>query len=226
MRVKRWMALAAGLIVVFALTAVGAGSASAAQWYVNGKKLTKNGHSQNLAEVVKIEENIVISVPATKLAITCKEAKITGESRISGIASMQIEFLSLIRCQTTEPASGCELEERTNKGDYFEASPQMEGIAPEDKLIIAPKTNEDLMEFFFEEEDKCEQAEHALQALLKGQMTLSMPKGREEAIEQTFVGQGTKESPSEMTMLSKEHPAYLTGKFKLKLTSGAKWSFH
>ena len=60
---------------------------------------------------------------------------------------------------------------------------------------------------------------------MKGQITFSMPKGREEAVEQTIVGQGAKESPSELTFLPKEHPAYLTGKFKIKLASGKAWSF-
>ncbi len=97
--------------------------------------------------------------------------------------------------------------------------------APEDKLLLAAKVSEDLNEFWFNEGDICSLLEGSFQQFMKGQVTFSMPKGREEAVEQTIVGQGAKESPSELTFLPKEHPAYLTGKLKIKLASGKAWSF-
>jgi hypothetical protein len=65
---------------------------------------------------------------------------------------------------------------------------------------------------------------HTFQQFMEGHVTFTMPKGREEAVEQTFVAQGTKESPDGLTFL--KDPANLTGKFKLKLASGKAWSFH
>ncbi len=229
MKSIRWTALGASFIVALALSVTAVGSASAAQWYVNGKKLTKyhNITTGNLAGTVKVEENLVISVPAVKLTIACKEAKVSGESRIQGISYMTVEFLTLSRCETTEPATGCELQEESFKGSGLEGAAAAEGTAPEDKLVIAPKVSEVLTTFWFNEETECKSVELAIQGLLNGQVTFAMPKGREEAVEQTVTGLGNKESPNELTFkLAKEYPAFLTGKLKVKLTSGAKWSFH
>ncbi len=216
------------LVAVLALCALAAASASASQWYVGGKKLTKyhNTTFGNLAETVKVEENIVLSVPSVKLTITCKEAKVTGEPTIRGIDYMYMGFLSFRSCKTTEPATGCELKTGIGVASGVEGAAAAEGTAPEDKLLLAPTLNEDLNEFWLNEEENCSLREGSFQQFMKGQITFSMPKGREEAVEQTIVGQGAKESPSELTFLPKEHPAYLTGKFKIKLASGKAWSFH
>ena len=213
----------ATLVAVLALCALTAASASAAEWYVGGKPVAGNG---GIAEAVKVEENIVLSVPSVKVAITCTALAARPPSGITGTNTLHIEFLKFNNCKTTEPTSGCELEASAGgsyKANYLEGAAIAEGKSPEDQLQLKSKEqNGEFMEFWFDENDTC--SYKSLQELVMGKMTLTMPKGREELAEQTFVGQGTKETPNGLTFLG--HPAYLTGKFKLKLASGAKWSFH
>ena len=137
------------LVAVLALCVVTSASASASQWYVVGKALVR---SEKLSETVKVEENIVLSVPSVKLAITCKEAKLTGEPIIRGIDYMYIGFLSFRSCKTTEPATGCELKTGIGTASSVEGAAAAEGTAPEDKLLVAP-TGENLNEFWFNEEE-------------------------------------------------------------------------
>jgi hypothetical protein len=53
-------------------------------------------------------------------------------------------------------------------------------------------------------------------------VTLEVPTGQTEAVEQEFVGEG--EAAKGLTWY--EQPVYLNGKLKLKLASGKAWSFH
>jgi hypothetical protein len=215
------------LVTALALCALTAASASAAQWYVGGKALTSYiPESAKLAKSIKVEEPIVISVPAAKLAIKCTGLQFgeTAPAEIKQTKTLDVEFLYYTGCATTEPASGCALrEEGYFKGDYLEGEAATAAKSPEDELVLTRIPIGFLAEVYFAEGDKCAVL-NSLQQFLQSHVTFTMPKGREEAAEQTFVAQGTKESPDGLTFL--KDPAYLTGKFKLKLESGKAWSFH
>jgi hypothetical protein len=220
---KKGPAIVAAALALCALTAA---SASAAQWYAGGKAVTG---SEALAAKIKVEEPIVLSVPAAKLTIKCTGLQFgeTIQAKIKKPTILEIEFLWYQGCKTIEPASGCELEERQAgfKGDDLEGEASTAAKSPEDELALARRGSSGfLAEFFFSEEDKCAVLSHAFQQFMEGHVTFTMPKGQEEAVEQTFVAQGTKESPNGLTFL--KDPANLTGKFKLKLASGKAWSLH
>jgi hypothetical protein len=201
---------------VFAFAAVGASSASAAEWFVNGKALSG---SSKVAEKVKMEESIVLSVPNAGIAITCTGANLYSTSEIVAKSTIKLGSLRLTGCKTTTPASGCEIADSELDTAALEA-PLTEGTSPEDKAVFKPKTGTTIANLQFSEKVTC--AFGGLWAL-KGSFTLALPKGQEELVEQTFAGIGTKESPSGLSLFGQ--PAYLTGKFKASLTSAGKWSY-
>ena len=206
----------ATLVAVLALCAIAAASASAVQWNVAGKALTG---SSKLAEATKAEENIVLSVPAAELAITCTGGVKLKAGEIVSPSALKAEDVKLEGCKTTTPAKGCEIESTTIFFINVEGAVE-KGTSPEDKIKFKPKTGTQLGEFNFNEGDTCALLGFGV---MKGTFTLGMPKGQEELAEQPFAGLGTKESPKGFTIGGQT--AYITGKFAAKLTAGSKWSY-
>lgn len=207
------------LATAFALCALVAVSASAAEWYVGGKALTG---SEKLATTVKVEQPIVISIPTIKYEFTCTAAS-DSAAEIGAKTTFKATLLRLESCKTTLPKSGCEMEYPEIPFRSLEGV-LTKGTAPEDKLKLQPQTaGHELGEIPFGSDCALGPAGQPMY----GAVTLNMVKGQEENTEQTFEGQGTKESPSELKTFSRTGSAtYITGKLKLKLASGKAWSFH
>jgi hypothetical protein len=207
------------LATAFALCALVAVSASAAEWYVGGKALTG---SEKLATTVTVEQPIVVSIPAIEFKFTCTAAS-DSASEIGAKTSFKVHYFRLEGCKTTMPAKGCEMES-PEIPFYLDEGVLTKGTAPEDKLKLQPQTKgHELGEIPFGSACGLGPAGQPMY----GAVTLNMIKGQEESAEQTFEGQGTKESPSELVTFSRTGEAtYITGKLKLKLASGKAWSFH
>jgi hypothetical protein len=131
---------------VLALGAVASASASAAQWYVNGKATTSTS-TEKLWGFVKMEEPVVLSVPKAKLTITCKEIELDGEeSELRGRTAVYLRDIDYYGCKTTEPSTGCALASLSGEeyaswdGLYIEGEATAEGKSTEDQLRLTPVT--------------------------------------------------------------------------------------
>jgi hypothetical protein len=202
------------VLVVLALSAVGAASASAAEWYAAGKALSG---SSKLLESVRVEEAIVLSVPRLEMSMTCSGVK-AGSAEIIAKSSAKARFV-LTGCKMTEAVSGCEIGSEITT-EALEGSPTL-GTYPEDKIELKPQSGTTFGAVPFDSINSCA---FKSAVALKGKLTLSLPRGQEDWMEQIFAGQGTKESPGHLEMLG--DPVYVTGKLKLSQTTLRSWSFH
>ncbi len=204
----------ATLMAVIALCAISAASASASQWYVGGKAMTA---ATKLAETAKVEETITFSVPGLATKITCSSLTLkTPELLTTGVLKTKFET-EFGGCKLVEGFKKCTIEEgRGETRGALEGTPLL-GTAPEDQL----ETKASGGEFVVFPTEGCEYAEIGFAR----DVPFSMPTGQTESVEQTFVGEGTKAKALNHLELFGNN-VYVTGKFKLKLASGAKWSFH
>jgi hypothetical protein len=210
------------LAVALAFGAVASASASASEWYVNGKALSG---SAALSETFKVEESILLtfdlSTNETYMKVTCTSVSSydEGKSEIAapGILKLGTGSLILRNCQLTMPPAEDEFCELT--------SPSIEFKALEAKMALGGKSPEDLAEFAkanwtkFWIESTCSWEGGDL-FTISGTLTVKVPTGRTESTEQELVFE---KAPG---LSSEDGPVYITGKIKLKLASGEKWSFH
>ena len=197
-----------------AVAAVASASASASQWYVGGKALTG---SAKLATTAKVEEDITFSAPSLDVKIACTSVNLVSPEIIAPGSLKAKEETYLGGCKATEGPKGCTIIQERGEPFAGLAGTAVLGTAPEDTLELkSPRANA----FIVFELSNC----GALvgQLVLTGKVPFSMPTGQTESVEQTLVGPGTKSTSLEM----EGNYFYVTGKFKLKLASGSKWSFH
>ena len=196
------------------IAATTAASASASQWYVGGKALTG---STKLATTTNVEEDITFSAPSLGLRITCTSVNLVSPEITAPGSLKAQEETYLGGCKATEGPKGCTvLHER---GEPFAglAGTAVLGTAPEDTLELkSPKA----AAFIVFELAECGSLDG--QMALTGKIPFAMPTGQTESVEQALVGKGTKSTSLEY----EGNYVYVTGKFKLKLASGSKWSFH
>jgi hypothetical protein len=210
------------VLVVFAATlafgAVASASASAGEWHVGGKALTG---SATLAEAVKVEESIAFDfVVLNNAKVTCSSSYLYGKGEeapeILAPASLKIRSLVLEGCAVTGDPN-CSVPS-TLTTDPLELK-LADTVPPIDKAELKAQHGNVLFVIDFEGS----QCPVAGEKAIGGKFTLNLPTGGEEQVEQTFVAQGSKESPAGTEWLGS--PIYLSGKLKLKLASGSKWSF-
>jgi hypothetical protein len=202
------------LAAVMTLGAITSSAASASQWYVGGKALAG---SEKLSETVKVEDSITISIPVNKSKITCTALK-ASKSEIASTTLITLKGPVLQGCKLTVPSEegACKLEGSEIFTKPLEAKMSL-GQSPEDSAELTAPSKE---WFVFSGGSECNAFLN--ESPIKGTVTLKAPKGQTEATEQEFVGQG--EASKGLTWNAQ--PAYLTGRFKLKLASGKAWSFH
>ena|ERR1700722_4985230 len=206
------------IATVLVLCAVASASASAAQWYVGGKALTG---SAKLAATAKVEEPITFSIPGLGMTITCSSLSMESPEILAAGTLKAKEESHLGGCKATVGAKACFVENEW--GELFggiEGLPSL-GTSPEDKLELkSPKAYAFVV---FELGSNC--GAFGGQFALTGKIPFSMSAGQTESVEQTFVGEGTK-AKGVNSLNFEGNPVYVTGKFKLKLASGSKWSYH
>jgi hypothetical protein len=193
---------------------------------VNGKSLAG---SEKLAATGAVQENIVLQIPERKgatyhMKITCTGVGATGiakESYIFAPSTAKLE-LELNSCKATELDGGnCTLGAETLVSEAIEAKLSTNGVTA--TADFARHAGEYLFGIPLQG-GKCSLAGegHAIE----GSFNMKLPTSGTESVEQQFVGEG--EASKGLRMVGFENPeppVYLTGKFKLKLTSGLAWSF-
>ena len=198
-------------VVAMAFSATAATSALASQWYVGGSALTG---SASLASATVTTQNYKFGY-GTNL-VECDRGITLHSASISSPGSGQVEHLTFAGCKMISPAA-CKLASETIESKPLTLTAALGAKSPEDTVLVKPTTGKTIAELIVNGEG-CPFGEPSI---LTGKMTLVLPKGREELIEQ------------ELTARTGEHElewenveATLQGKSKLKLTSGAVWSFH
>jgi hypothetical protein len=218
----------ATLVAVLALCALAAASASAAQLYVGGKALSGKA---NLSKAVKVEEPIVFTSEVGSghtLVITCKKLSVTGPKS----ESAELEAPSTIRFEAEyENCSVAGVGECRMEEDIFSSRYDVSlttGTAPEDTALIGGNEKNIWIGPFVMTGGGCEGP-----TSFHGSLPVKISRGQTEEVEQEFVGEGKAGKGLELVgwgyqegTINKFPPAYVTGKFKLKLESGSAWSFH
>lgn len=195
------------LVAVVALGAVSAASASAVAWHVGGSELVG---SANLAEATGVTQNFIIEYPSLGLQIECtgleaKEARITAPNagKVGSLVFKGCSFIGATKCSL----EGTEIQ---TKPLNLTASA---GAGSEVKLNLAPEKGSTFMTYTL----KGRNCSLAGINTVAGHALVGLAAGAEEHAEQELVAN---------TGASELEPITLKGKAKLKLESGANWSFH
>jgi hypothetical protein len=213
----------ATLVAVLALCAFAAASASAAELYVGGKALSGTAA---FAETPKVEGSITISYPTFKIA--CTAIKLEEGSEPSGLVSPGgakfTRYFNYENCKFTEAPSGCSF---SSPADIWGAGLEgtiAKGTGTEDIMTIKYPGGYDFGSFEVSGTNCVMLGNNVLWFnKSKPSLALAMPTGQTESVEQALVFPGEKEK---IEYAGAKSPVYVKGTFKLKLASGAKWSFH
>jgi hypothetical protein len=211
-------------MTVLTLCAVASASASAAQWYVGGKTLTG---SEKLAATVKVEEPIVLYVSdpnVPDIKITCTTASVPS-SEIVAPSTAKIGSLELSGCSMSG-APGCSLGGTELRTEPIETTLSTSGPPPltEDLSTFSQTKSEAYLIDLEITGSSCSVS--GAGAKIYGQFTTKITSGNTEQTEMHFVGEGEASSGLEIIGWGNPHPpVYISGKFNLKLASGAKFSF-
>jgi hypothetical protein len=116
---------------------------------------------------------------------------------------------------------GCKIKNSKIETAPLKIEAALGAKSPEDKLVLKPVTGTQFAEYQFEGA-LC--VEGSNKNKIRGHMTLTWPKGREEATEQAL-GINIPFSSEELEWVNL--PAMgVVGNINLKLASGKAWSFH
>jgi hypothetical protein len=214
---SRWKRAIVLLCAMSALAAFAAGQASAAEWVVNKAPLSG---SAALSETVNVVEPIMIDARKSGFEFKCTKAKATnGEIIAKGTIKLTLGY----DCETVYPTGEtCDAEEAV-LGYPIEGA-LTKGTGSEDGALFTTKETKQRLWRFGWGNVECGFGK-SFQYLM-GTVTLSLPSGQTEAVEQKFSFLGEKESPKGMTFgTSLGNTATVTGKIGLKLKSGLAWAF-
>jgi hypothetical protein len=207
-RVKLMVAM---LVAVMGIGAIASTSALAAgAWYVEGKKLEAAAELANTAKVVTPG---VLSVPAINLEFECTKLSGIGPKILPGNTG---EVTSLIFSGCTNKSTECVLE-GTEIGTLPITATATTGTGTSDTVEFKPKTKKVFATL------KLGPGTCSLTGVqgVSEHANVSAPTGQTESVEQEIVANT---GVGELKVATDE--AKLTGKAKLKLKSGSKWSFH
>jgi hypothetical protein len=213
---SRWTKITIAICALTALAAVAAGSASASEWVVNKAPLSG---STALSETVTVVEPIAFKVPNLGMEFKCHKAR-AWKSEIVAKSGIKVSLI-YNGCETTVPATGCNIEEEM-WGWPIEGA-LSKGAGTEDSVVFTGEgTSKRLWQMAWPEGPGCGFGNWAPN--YRGKVTLSLPTGQTEATEQTFSFLGEKESPRGFTLEGSD-PSTVSGKIKLKLKSGLAWAY-
>ncbi len=211
MRKLYGVAGAAAVMGVLMFGTLGVASASASSWSVGGTELAS---SAPFTSSTKTVHTITMQFSTTTIECTGVELK---SADLVGHSSGQIEHLVLTGCIIQ--SSKCSLGSTKIESKPLKIEPALYEKSPEDKVVLKPVTGKLFMEISFLGAT-CPDVEE--NAEFEGQMTLVLPKGREELAEQEleFVNLASGELHGWIGSWT------LGGDVKAKLASGKSWSFH
>ena len=208
----------AAFFAVFALTAMAAGSASAAGWHVNGTELTGT-QTAALSTTAVNDVSAVLNTPALPLKITCKGALEGVSPQIAAPNSGSATSLAFKECTVTEPTT-CSLSSPEIKTEAVTATVTT-ATNPVDHILFKPTTAKHFAEFTLEGGSCSISGKKAV----TGTVVLKSGTGQTESSIQPLEGLGSLEQGSDSLQTAND-PSYIEGgKALLKLASGAKWSF-
>ncbi len=194
------------LVAGVALGAVSVASASAASWHVGGGELAG---SANLAEATSVTQSFIVEYPSVGVKIECtglgaKEAKITAPNagKVGSLVFKGCSFVGTAKCSL----EGTEIK---TKPLNVTASA---GTGSEVRLNLAPEGST-----FMTYTLKGRSCSLAGVNTVAGHAIVGLAGGAEERAEQELVAN---------TGAGELEPVTLKGRAKLKLESGANWSFH
>ncbi len=210
------------IFLIFFTLSLAAATSASADWFVNGTKLTA-GATVGLAGTAKVDtpSTLHFIVALTSFKIVCKGKILRLEApEIIGANEGKAKSLSFEQCETTEPATHCELLEQpaTIKTKPVKIKATTGPKSPEDRITFSPATKINLA--FFEFEESCPLKEFGV----NGSVTMSAPTGQTETAAQGIEGLGSVENNSLEVAGIK---VYLEGgRALLNLANASKWSFH
>jgi hypothetical protein len=208
----------AAFVAALALSAMAAGSASAAGWHVNGVELT-GSETRALSTVAVNDGSAVLNVPALPLKITCT-GNLDGVSPLikatNGGSAASLKFQT---CSVIEPTT-CSLETPEIKTNEVEAT--VSTVTKGDHVLFKPKSGTKFAEFVLLGSSCSISGKKAV----TGTVVLNAPTGQTENTLQLLEGLGSLEQGVDSLQTAAD-PSYIEGgKALLKLESGLKWSFH
>jgi hypothetical protein len=168
-----------------------AASSASAGWFVNGKELSAG--SAALLTSIGVHASVTLLILGQKITIKCISALFKAEGP-EIIAPNKIEAASLRfeGCATTEPASGCALEESTVPTKPVLGTVTL-ATAPADRVAFTPETGKVLAQIPFKENNTCA---FTGQQPIKGAVVIHAPTGQRESEVQALEGQGSLENNS------------------------------
>jgi hypothetical protein len=195
--------------VALALSALVAGTASAAGWSVGGAELPV-GSKQALATAATVTESPVLNVPSLGIKISC--SKLSGkEPEIIGTTTGKAKSFTFGGCSELAPPK-CSVESEIPT-EPVQADPASRE-ALEEGLLVTPQSGTILASIIFSGSS----CSIAGEKPLKGKVVLNAPTLFEEVTEQRLEGLGTLENSS---LEIGGNKAYIEGgKMGLKLANG------
>jgi hypothetical protein len=211
--------IAAILVVVGALSAVAATSASA-EWLVGGTTLVG---SAALATQALVDENSTFLVPALGLSIVCSGHFLDGlRPQITAPDKAYAAGLTFLGCNTTVPATGCALPE-ANQPINTTAVLALAALGPGESVRVkfAPETKTTFLTLSFSEANTC--AFNGDEPVT-GLFIAGAPTGQLELLAQALTGLGSSEGNNSLQIAGDK--AFIDGgRYLLRLASDSKWSF-
>ena len=201
-------AVLAGLVVVVAVSAMAAGSASAASWYVGGTELAS---STPLASTTTLTEPITFNYLGVVTECSGIELK---KANIAAHTGGEIEHFVFTGCVLE--AAGCSIEKSRIESKPLKIEAALGSKSPEDTVVLKPVKGEDFARFIIK--GTCGIAG---ESELGGKIKLVLPKGREESAQQEF-----RVNTGENELLWNDTSVHLIAGAKAKLESAKGWSFH
>jgi hypothetical protein len=214
----------ATIVAVLALCAIASASAFATpQWYVNGKALTG---SATISQTMKVEEKIEFSFySGGKLEKTIVCTGLTGGGRpfeITAPTTLKIGDFLFEGCKgtITESKEACGVGGGSGElGTAAVAALFSTGTSPEDHAEFAREGKSKVWSEFALSGCIIE----GLEFQIDGTLPVKLPHGQTATTEQELV---LEKAPGLYNYGEKSEPIYITGKVKLKLTSGSAWALH
>jgi hypothetical protein len=214
-------------LTVCAVSALAANTASAG-WLINGKPLSEQGGSAEVAKLATLHAPALLNAPGQGVLISCKGPLHIINGRIFEPDLGFAERLIFLDCNTTAPTpTRCQLIEGTSKLITITTKPLLalvtllNGSTLATRLTFTPETGKIFSEIPFEEATSCV---FEGSVPVSGSVTIGAPKGRDSLAEQVGEPLGSLENNS--LEIGGPNKAFLQGGTALlALANGSKWSF-
>ena len=208
---------AVAVVCVLAFSAIATCSASAAEWFIKGTKLSG---SQAGAATARVDATAALVSGVAGTSILCTggtTVQVLEAGSTINMSSTWTGTMVFMGCSAMEPAE-CDVQEEIGT-EPLEATLKT-STAPADTDVIKPKTGSLLTTLAFTGE-KCSAIG---EDPVRGQLTALMPSGQTELAMQPAEGLGTMENNS--LFIGSSHAYIEAGRSLLLVSSAQPFSFH